>query len=68
MEWQNCILDPEAHYRNRFIEATVAHPAVMMRRSLFDLYGNYPESGPEDFGLWLRWLSQEYVTERADET
>lgn len=57
MNWQNKIIDPSAHHRNRFIEATVAHPSVMMRRALFDEHGYYPEAGPEDFGLWLQWLS-----------
>ncbi len=57
MNWQNSITTPAAHHSNRYIEATVAHPAVMMRSTIFSDHGYYPETGPEDFGLWLQWLS-----------
>lgn len=57
MHWQNSLIHTEAHYQFRFVEATVAHPAVMMRREIFDAAGYYPEQGPEDFGLWLQWMN-----------
>lgn len=57
MDWQNQLVRPEEHYHHRFIEAVVAHPSVLFRASLLKEQGFYPEEGPEDFGLWLRWLS-----------
>lgn len=44
--------------RYRFVESPVAHPSVMFRRSLIDQYGNYStEAIPEDYELWMRWLT-----------
>lgn len=55
--WQNEIMTPEDHRRNRFIESPIAHPSVMFRRSLIDRYGGYRDDGvPEDYELWLRWM------------
>lgn len=57
--WQNGILSPEAHARNRFIESPVAHPSVMFRRHLAEEWGAY-DTGPvpEDYELWLRWMER----------
>jgi glycosyltransferase involved in cell wall biosynthesis len=59
VDWQNGILSPEAHARNRFVESPVAHPSVMFRRGLVDDWGAY-DTGPvpEDYELWLRWMAQ----------
>jgi glycosyltransferase involved in cell wall biosynthesis len=57
--WQNSILSPEAHFLNRFIESPVAHPSVMYRKELVENFGGYnTDPGPEDYELWLRWMSQ----------
>lgn len=59
VEWQNRLVTPADHFLNRFIEAPVAHPSVMMRRALFERWGMYSEEPvPEDYELWLRWMSQ----------
>ena len=59
VDWQNGILSPEAHARNRFVESPVAHPTVMFRRGLVETGGPY-DTGPvpEDYELWLRWMGQ----------
>jgi glycosyltransferase involved in cell wall biosynthesis len=58
MEWQNRIIDPDDHFRNRFVESPIAHPTVVFRRELISLYGEYSNNGiPEDYELWLRWMS-----------
>lgn len=58
MHWQNGIIDQYSHFRNRFIESPVAHPTVVFRRNLIESFGPYAESGiPEDYELWLRWMS-----------
>lgn len=44
--------------RYRFVESPVAHPSVMFRRELIDRYGMYSTAAvPEDYELWMRWLS-----------
>lgn len=55
--WQNNLLSPEEHYRNRFRESPVAHPSVMFRSALVSRWGGYStEALPEDYELWLRWM------------
>ncbi|MBS1581059.1 MAG: glycosyltransferase [Bacteroidetes bacterium] len=55
--WQNAILTPQEHYVKRFVDAPLAHPTVMFRRSLIDAHGGYDEGPlPEDHELWLRWM------------
>ncbi|GAB4429272.1 MAG: glycosyltransferase family A protein [Turneriella sp.] len=50
--------DHETMYRYRFVESPVAHPSVMFRRELIDRLGGYStENVPEDYELWLRWLT-----------
>ena len=57
VEWQNAILTPHDHYVKRFVDAPLAHPTVMFRRSLVEQYGGYStEPLPEDHELWLRWM------------
>lgn len=42
-----------------FREAPVAHPSVMFRASTFHRLGCYRQGPfPEDYDLWLRWLSR----------
>lgn len=55
--WQNAILTPQEHYIKRFVDAPLAHPTVMFRRTLVGEFGGY-DTGPfpEDHELWLRWM------------
>jgi glycosyltransferase involved in cell wall biosynthesis len=55
VDWQNSLLTPEQHRRERFVESPLCHPSVMLRRSLLDAVGSYRElDGPEDYELFLR--------------
>jgi glycosyltransferase involved in cell wall biosynthesis len=56
--WSNRLLDPEDHARERFVDAPVVHPTVMLRRRKLDEWGGYRQ-GPfaEDYELWLRAMS-----------
>ncbi len=57
IDWLNQLITPEDHRLNRFVEAPVAHPTVLFRRSLWEQHGGYREGPfPEDYDLWLRWL------------
>ena len=58
VDWINSLVTPEEISLNRFIESPFAHPSVMFRRRLVDEHGSYREGDfPEDYELWLRWLS-----------
>lgn len=57
--WLNSLVTPEAIALGRFIEAPVAHPSVMFRRSLVACHGGYRDGPfPEDYELWLRWFER----------
>lgn len=57
--WTNTLITPYDHALNRFIDAPVIHPTVMLRRDVYERYGGYREEPywPEDFELWLRLMA-----------
>jgi glycosyltransferase involved in cell wall biosynthesis len=55
----NSIQSTEHIFRYRFIEAPVAHPSVMFRKSITDRVPVYREGPfPEDYELWLHVLQE----------
>ncbi len=55
--WNNGLLDHEAMFRARFIEAPLIHPTACFRRELVAQHGGYRDGDfPEDYDLWLRWM------------
>jgi hypothetical protein len=58
VDWINSIMTTEEILLNQFVESPFAHPSVMFRRELVDAHGGYADGEfPEDYELWLRWLS-----------
>lgn len=59
VEWANSIHTPQDHSINRFIEAPLIHPTIMIRKEIINKYGGYTEkqNWPEDFDLWLRLMN-----------
>ena len=58
VDWINQILSNNEIKLHRFEESPFAHPSVTFRRTLIHKYGAYKEGNfPEDYELWLRWLS-----------
>jgi glycosyltransferase involved in cell wall biosynthesis len=58
VEWQNGLLSPEEHARDRFVESPLCHPATMLRRSAVLAVGGYRDvPWPEDWDLWLRLVA-----------
>lgn len=54
-EWLNGLSDPESIARDVFVECPIAHPTLMVRRSVFEQVGGYRVNGwPEDYDLILR--------------
>lgn len=57
--WLNGLETPEAIMEERFIDAPVAHPAVMVRTQVLRDEGSYRQGDfPEDHDLWLRLLGR----------
>jgi glycosyltransferase involved in cell wall biosynthesis len=69
VDWQNTLLSPDDHRRNRFVESPVAHPAVLFRKDLTERFGGYRTDGvPEDYELWLRWMDRDVRFVKLPET
>jgi glycosyltransferase involved in cell wall biosynthesis len=59
VDWINNLITHEDMFFHRFVDAPIAHPSVMFRRSAVDHFGGYREGKfPEDFELWLRWFER----------
>jgi glycosyltransferase involved in cell wall biosynthesis len=53
--WINGLTDTEDVWRDLFVECPVAHPTLMIRRSVLSALGGYRDPGwPEDYDLLLR--------------
>jgi hypothetical protein len=53
--WQNALVTPADHLRDRFVEATLCHPSTMLRASALAAVGGWREGDfAEDWDLWLR--------------
>ncbi len=53
--WLNGLSDPDSVARDVFVECPIAHPTLMVRRSVFEAVGGYRVNGwPEDYDLILR--------------
>jgi len=56
--WLLSQADPEAIWRDRFIECPVAHPTLMIRRTRLRALGYRDLGWPEDYDLLLRLLRE----------
>ncbi|MEM6829072.1 MAG: glycosyltransferase family 2 protein [Bacteroidota bacterium] len=55
IDWLNSIKTREDISLNQFVEYPLANPSLMMKRELFQTYGNYRSgSFPEDYEFFLR--------------
>ena len=53
--WLNGLSEPDDLARDLFVECPVAHPTLMIRRSVLSALGGYRDAGwPEDYDLVLR--------------
>ena len=68
VQWTNEQLSHEQISLNRFVESPLAHPSVLFRKKLFDQHGGYREGEfPEDYELWLRFLSAGVQMNKLDQ-
>lgn len=56
--WLHSLSDPEAIWRERFIECPVAHPTLMIRRERLMALRYRDHDWPEDYDLLLRLLRE----------
>ncbi|HTV22593.1 MAG TPA: glycosyltransferase [Polyangiaceae bacterium] len=55
--WLNSLESADDVARDAFVECPIAHPSLMLRRSLFERYGYRDAGWPEDYDLVLRLLA-----------
>jgi glycosyltransferase involved in cell wall biosynthesis len=56
--WSNSFTNQADMFRERFIEAPIAHPSIMIRTDTLREAGGYRDGDfPEDYDLWLRLFS-----------
>jgi len=68
VDWTNNLLSHEEISVNRFVESPFAHPSVLFRKNLLDEFGPYEDGDfPEDYELWLRFLSGGVRMNKIDE-
>lgn len=67
-DWSNSLADHGSMFRERFIEAPIAHPSIMIRAAVLRESGGYREGDfPEDYELWLRLFTLGKKFARTDE-
>jgi glycosyltransferase involved in cell wall biosynthesis len=69
VKWINRQISQHDISLNQFVESPIAHPTVMFRKELISEYGTYRNGDfPEDYELWLRWLSKGVKMAKIPET
>jgi len=58
--WLNSLASPSDVARDAFVECPLAHPSLMLRRSLLARYGYRDLGWPEDYDLVLRLLGDRH--------
>ncbi len=67
-DWLNRMRTHADMWRERFVESPVAHPSVVIRRSLLEEVGGYRDMGwAEDYDLWLRLFERGVVFAKVDQ-
>ena len=67
--WSNSISDSIVIHLRQFMESPIIHPTVTWRREVSDRFGTYRQGAfPEDYELWLRWMSEGVKFEKLNIT
>lgn len=66
--WSNSLINPVEIVLQSFVESPVVNPTVLFKRELIDRYGGFRQGYfPEDYELWLRWLSNGVKIQKVPE-
>jgi len=66
--WVNSIQTYPEILNSQFIEQPIVNPSAMWRKEVEKDYGNYKHGDfPEDYEMWLRWLSMGVKIDKLEE-
>ena len=69
VKWVNSVQSYQDILNKQFIESIIVNPSAMWRKSFSDKYGMYKDGDfPEDYEMWLRWLSKGLKIKKLSET
>lgn len=69
VEWVNSVQTYPEILNSMFIESPVANPSAMWRKEVAEKHGMYKSGDfPEDYEMWLRWLSDGVKIKKINET
>ncbi|MFC2116064.1 glycosyltransferase [Bacteroidota bacterium] len=69
VEWVNSVRTYQEIMNSRFIESPIVNPSSMWRKEVANKFGMYKEGDfPEDYEMWLRWLSEGVKIRKLGET
>lgn len=67
--WQNALITPAEHLRDRFVEATLCHPSTMLRASALAAVSGFRDGDfAEDWDLWLRLHAAGFALAKIERT
>ncbi|RLD60473.1 MAG: glycosyltransferase family 2 protein [Bacteroidetes bacterium] len=68
VEWVNSVKAYQEILNSRFIESPIPNPTAMWRKEVAEKFGMYKHGDfPEDYEMWLRWLSKGVKINKLDE-
>lgn len=69
VNWVNSVQSYTEILNSMFIESPIVNPSAMWRRKVAEKYGMYRHGDfPEDYEMWLRWLSEGVKINKLQET
>ena len=69
VEWVNAVQSYREILNRQFVESVIVNPSAMWRKTVADKYGMYKNGDfPEDYEMWLRWLSEGVKIKKLDKT
>jgi len=67
-QWTNSVCSFAEIHARQFVESPVVNPSAIIKRSVIENYGYYTDGDfPEDYELWLRYLSLGLKIEKVPE-
>ncbi|MBK7409556.1 MAG: glycosyltransferase family 2 protein [Saprospirales bacterium] len=69
VKWVNSVQTYREIWNSRFIESPIVNPSAMWRKEVVAEHGQYRSGDfPEDYEMWLRWLSKGVKVGKLEET
>ncbi len=69
VDWVNSVQTYREIKNRQFVESVIVNPSAMWRKEVAEKYGMYEYGDfPEDYEMWLRWLSKDVKIKKLNET